>query len=565
MDEGLTSLGRLGQLPEARRRPRNTRPKPPRVGISGVFLRHQSKDGGPAVELSGGKVRQSGGVDVNPRWSRPLAGGLVVLALAACGTTVPVASTGSAAGQDGLGTAGTAVGGGTTDGTQTPLGEGATSTSAAGSADAVPTGPQGGTGTGAVSSPAGGDGAASGGAAVSAARGTTKPLTIGVITSGNAGAFASSVGVGGNFGDQRKQAEALASYLNARGGIAGRKISLVYYDYDAGLSADANAQAACVTFTEDRDVFAAIGIAGMTDAYHECAKKHGLVVLSDGDIKAGSFFRRYPTTIVISDLDITRKYAAMVNALHEQKFFSPGAKIGLLYMDERNDLEGIRDGMKPALARLGLKVDAESQIAGNASPSDYAAALSSSVLNFRSKGITHVLFGAASAAFWAQSAASQEYYPYLGIESRQSPGLLMQSFNSPRSLEKAYGIGYQPVQDVDASRDPGFLNPNHKLCKKVLDDAGQGWGANRLGSGTAMYLCDQLFFLSAVLRGQGEATPSALLDGVAALGRTYQSPLTFSTAFSAARHDGADAYRLLRYRADCRCFSYVSPSRPFRP
>ena len=492
--------------------------------------------------------------------------GLVALALAGCGSTVPVNTTGAAAGSDGLSQAPAASGLGDALTGQPGLSpDGANPITGGAGTGANPTAGQGGTATGALpaAGPAGTTTAGGGGGSTTARR-ASGPLTIGVITSGNAGAFASSVGVAGNFGDQRRQAQAIADYLNERGGITGRKISLVYYDYQAGQSADVNAQAACATFTEDRDVFAAIGVAGMSDAYHECAKKHGLVVLSDGDIKANSFFQRYPTTILISDLDITRKYAAMVTALHEQKFFTPGAKIGLLYMDERNDVEGIRNGMKPALARLGLKVDAESQIAANASPSDYAAALSSSVLNFRSKGITHVVFGSASAAFWAQSADSQGYYPYLGIDSRQSPALLMQSLNSPRSLEHAYGIGYQPVQDVDAARDPGFLNANHKLCKKILDDAGQGWGANRLGSGTAMYLCDQLFFLTAVLRGQGEATPAALLNGVAALGRTFQSPLTFSTAFSATRHDGADAYRLLRYRGDCRCFAYVSPSRPFR-
>lgn len=480
----------------------------------------------------------------------------LALFLAACGSTVQAGSVGKAAVQDGLyqpGSLREGVGGATAAGT-------------AAGARLGPTQARSGTESGSLPSAIG----ASGGTIADARRSSTTgakstaPLTIGVITSGNAGAFASSVGVPANFGDQRKQAQAIADYLNARGGIVGRKISLVYYDYAAGQTADVNAQAACVAFTQDRRAFAAIGVAGMSDAYHACAKKYGLVVLSDGDIKANSFFRRYPTTIVISDLDITRKYAAMVNALQEQKFFTAGAKIGLVYLDERNDNEGVENGMKPALARLGLAVDAETRIDGNASPGDYAAALSSSVLSFRAKGITHVVFGAASAAFWAQSAAAQEYYPYLGIDSRQSPGLLMQSFNSARSLANAYGIGYQPVQDVDASRDPGFLNANQKLCKKILDDAGQGWGAARLASAAAMYLCDQLFFLSAALQGQSEATPTALLSGVAALGKTYRSPLTFSTAFTGVRHDGADAYRLLRYRNDCGCFAYVSSSRPFR-
>ena len=501
------------------------------------------------------------------RTKRALGAGLLALALVGCGSTVQARSAGTASGPDGLGQPGTAGElGGSTDGLPGVPADAAGGGGGGGGAQGGPTTAQGGPGSGALptTTEAGGAPTAAGGGGSTTAGRPSGPIKIGVITSGNAGAFASSVGVAGNFGDQRKQAQAIADHINAKGGVAGRKIELVYYDYDAGQTQDGNAQAACVRFTEDQAVFAAIGIAGMSDAYHACAKKNGLVVLSDGDIKAGSFFQRYPTTIVISDLDITRKYAAMVNALSEQRFFTPGAKIGLLYVDERNDVEGITNGMKPALSRLGLTVDAEVQIAGNASPGDYAAALSSSVLNFRSKGITHVLFGSASAAFWAQSADSQGYYPYLGIDSRQSPALLMQGFNSPRSLEKAYGVGYQPVQDVDAARDPGFLNDNHKLCKKLLDDAGQGWGSNRLGAGTAMYLCDQLFFLRTVMVGKNEATPAALLSGVAALGTTYQSPLTFSTSFSATRHDGAEAYRLLRYKTDCRCFAYVSPSRPFR-
>lgn len=408
-----------------------------------------------------------------------------------------------------------------------------------------------------------GDASAAGSPPDIEARRPGSPLTIGVITSGNAGSFASAAGLDVNFGDQRKQAQVIAGYLNDNGGILGRRISLVFYDFDTAQSPDVNSQAACTAFTQDHRAFAATGVAAMTDAYHQCAQQRNMVVLSDGDFKATSFFRRFRTTILISDLDLTRKYAAMVNALHEQRFFTPGAKIALIYQDERNDIEGIRNGMKPALTRLGLRVEDEALVSATDN-GQYAAAMSSSVLRFRSEGITHVLFGFAAAWLWAKTAEQQSYFPHLGIESRQSPGLLMQTVNSARSLENAYGIGYQPIQDVDAARDPGFVSPGQKLCKKLLDDAGQGWGSNRLAAATALYLCDQLFFLRDAMRGQREVTPAALLQGVAGLGSSYRSPLTFSTAFSAVRHDGADAYRLLRFRSQCSCFAYVSSSRPFR-
>lgn len=411
---------------------------------------------------------------------------------------------------------------------------------------------------------AGSSGAGSSAGGTSGGASNKSPLLVGVITSGNAGAFASSLGSSANFGDQRKQSQAVADYINAHGGIQGHQVKLIFYDYNTTSGGPGNAQAACAAFTQDQHAFAAIGVAGMDDAYHACANKAGMFVLSDGDVKSSTFFRRYPTTIVISDAELIRKYAAMVVAFHQQGFFTKGAKVGLLYTNDHSDVEGIQYGMKPALAKLGLKVQAADEIVLNSGDAQaYYSAISSAALKFRADGVTHVLFGRAAAYLFDQTANQQEYYPMMGIDSRQSPGLLMQTAAPAKELINTWGFGFQPVQDVDANHDPGPVSDRQKLCTSILDAAGQGASATRLSLASALYLCDELFFARDALSSQPDISKASFLRGVAGLGNRYRSTLTFSTQFAAARHDGAQTYRPLRFSSSCGCFQYTGTARPF--
>lgn len=390
-----------------------------------------------------------------------------------------------------------------------------------------------------------------------------QPLTIGLITSGNGAALFSSLGVNLNFGDQRAQAALITGYLNKKGGLLGHPLKVVSYDYDTSLSAVGNAQAACAAFTQDNHAFAVIGVAGMDDSFHECAHKAGVLVLADGDMKATSFFKRFPTTIEISEMDLTRKYRGLVNGLNDLGFFTKGAKLGILRTIDPNDAEGVRNGMRPALAALGLKVTDEIAIDQSAAATG-TAQIANAVLRLRSDGVTHIVFAQGSAYVFAIAAQQQGYYPFMGIESRQSPALVMQTTNSSQSLSKVWGIGYQPIQDVDASRDPGPVSSRQTLCKKLLDGGQQGWGSNRTAMGTALYICDELFFLDDVFSKASDLSRQSFLDGVAGLGTKYLSALTFSTRFSSSQHDGASSWRPLRFSSDCKCFSYVGSARPFK-
>jgi ABC-type branched-subunit amino acid transport system substrate-binding protein len=486
------------------------------------------------------------------RTAKLVAGVGALLVASACGSTVAPRTVASTS-QFGLTQPGSGSGVGSTTGQglsgQQPAGS-LPGSMAGGGAAAVSGGPA------ATNSQTGLDGSTGG--ASTARVGAKQPLLVGVITSGNTGSYATTLGIHANFGDQRTQAQLIGKYINSHGGVLGHPIQFTFYDYNASASAATNAQAACAAFTQDHHAFAAMGVAGMDDSFHSCAYQHRMFILADADQKASSFFKKYSTTIEISDANLVRKRRAMVLALKSMGFFGSHAKVGLLYTDDAADVAGIDVGMKPALKSIGITPTDAVELSAN-DASAYYSEESNAVLKFRAEGVTNVLFGNASALVFDEAAQSQGYFPRMGIDSHQSPGLLLQGSAPNSELANTMGIGYQPVQDVTGAQDPGPVSANEKLCQKIFTENGQGW-SSQLAEAAALYICDELFFLHDVFAGQSGLSQESFLNGVAGLGSRFQSTLTFNTRFSASQHDGAQAYRPLRFRTgNCDCFYYAGP------
>ena len=112
-----------------------------------------------------------------------------------------------------------------------------------------------------------------------AAASRTTTIKIGVNHAAPLGPAYAAVGFGGSAEgtDERPITEALVKYLNAHGGIAGRKIDPIYYEYDAvtgGTWDSPRPRAACDQFNNDDKVFAVIsGHVGQTDSLLDCLAK----------------------------------------------------------------------------------------------------------------------------------------------------------------------------------------------------------------------------------------------------------------------------------------------------
>ena len=489
---------------------------------------------------------------------------LAAALLAGCSAATDPSATTEGAAPDALAQAGeTAAGdaaGGAAVTTSPPVGSeagsGADSSSVAGGSASGPGGAAS-AGEPAAAAPPGG--AAGAGSAGGPATGGT--IKIGFVILDVAG-LQSVNGV--KVGDNRVQAQAVVDHVNATGGLAGRKIVPVYAKFSAASSNwERDYQAICTDLTEDEKVFAVVTatIAG-SKTFASCLAAHGTPLINSAggtqDRQSSAALGRFFYTP--GSFDLTRLARAYVDGLAAAGFFSRTSKVGLIRVDDAPYARVTRDVVRPRLQELGVRLEEEAAVAAQESISTTTSQMPNLVLRFQQKGIDRVLVldnGTLAISFSLQ-AASQNYRPRYGLNSLNNPVLMQQ--NAPaESLRDAVGVGWQPTGDVDAQRDP-HLNKPARVCNDINVRAGQG-DVDRTGVWQQRMYCDGVFFLQASLAGRAPSA-DAVLAGSSALGRSFESAITFGTDFSGGRRDGASVIRTFAYDQTCSCFRYQNGSRP---
>jgi ABC-type branched-subunit amino acid transport system substrate-binding protein len=486
---------------------------------------------------------------------------LVGLALAAgCGSTVAsdsAAPTASAPGGSGLQAPAAA-----TPGAVRPGATGtASGITAPGSAPSV--------------APAAGAGEAAPGVAPASPSGTAPGVTdteiaVGVGVLENGAEANQAIGSDGiSTGDQRRQYQIIFDDVNARGGIAGHTVVPVYYSLDAlsGETADAQAQAACSYFTEDNEVFAALG--GANDTFLQCMTDAGTVqVTSDLTSSSTERFARFPRYVEVSSPNLERQASVWPGHLRDGGYFDEGAVVGVLSYDDPQFERAVDKALVPALQALGH--DAEIVLVTRPeSFSGYGAVASgaeSAVLRFRSAGVTHVLIldeRANLTMFFMQAAQSQAYFPRYGVNTQNAIGFLS-STNPPQvdpeQLHGAVGIGWSQFLDQPQVPDSEGSEPTRR-CADLMRDNGITF-ADRNAEAIALEQCDSVWFLEAALELGGPITAETFQANVARLGGGYLSTMNFANHFGPSQRDGTAAVRRFAFFDDCSCVRYTSDVLP---
>lgn len=398
---------------------------------------------------------------------------------------------------------------------------------------------------------------------------TDSTITIGAFTVNGFSGLASSLGVKGALtGDQIAMTKAVVSYLNARGGIAGRKIQLVDFDENV-VQEEANpaseSQAACTSLTQDHHVYAVASIVGgLQPNFYECMAQQHVVVTSTGEYTSQAFLARYPNVYEPVDVNYTRSLADNVNALWNAGWFGKSARVGVVGGDTSSAHEAVDSGLVPALAAHGLKLSAQTYVSVS-SIAQQVTGYESAALKFATEGINRVFFAPfGSILLFADDAGSQHYYPQYALDSQLDPGGEIESTNTARELEGSMGIGWVPFEDLDNVRWPAVTTPGEKRCRAAVKPANQDL-SNGTVAATAMWICDNWFFLRDVLDHATQMSEAGFQAGVDALGNSFVPATTYSSRFGAGlSHDGADEYRLLAFKDSCSCYEYVSKLRPMQ-
>lgn len=508
---------------------------------------------------------------------RRLAPGLLVLlVVTACGSTVA---------PSGAGTSTLTAGGAIGDGAGVPTADdglgGSVTGPAPGGTDA---GQNGGTATSRGPAAAGTTGTAPGSSGTTApgpgsAAAATLPSTgkgwdkdnvyIGVATQKDVQQAFETVGVNGlNAGDQEGMALAVAAELNRQGGLFGRKVTIVFRDHATIATAtdpSSTAQATCTYFTQDRPVIAFLNPVTLMDgaALRGCFAQAKVPLFSASvaslDVKALQSYAPYLIASVAPAWDPHIKVLAQ--RLKAQGYFGgwdastsrtvPGvAKVGILIKT---------DEISPRVAAL---IAREVVAAGSPDPQVYSfkdgSEMSSAVLQFRGRGVTHVLStdGGALLGFML-SAEDQGYRPRYGLSSFLTPAALLEGTAPQGQLIGAIGAGWSPSVDVSDARDPGDTGLGETECKRILAKGGQTFNGKRLAEAVAFAFCDGLRLIrdSAVV-GAGLSGPQ-IASGMQAAAPRLQSAFSFGNGFGAERFFLPGAVRDLAYDSRCRCFAYT--------
>jgi hypothetical protein len=404
---------------------------------------------------------------------------------------------------------------------------------------------------------------------------TATTINIGARYDPDAAAADAAIGAAGaNPGDIKAETEAVIKYINSHGGVAHRKLNPIWYKESVSDSSSTTYQGMCSTWTQDNKVF--VMEAGFP-ILNECAAHAHAIALDNGRLleQTTPQNRQYPMVINMSSYTIDHAAAATVNGLAKQGYFSTGAKVGIVTWDDPTYRYGVSAGANPALAKLGLKNVPVEYVAVPQSYGDLGAtssAAGSAVLNFRTKGIDHVIVldgpaGVASGAIlwieWSRQADSQQYYPRHGLNSTSGFNALASDIPK-KEMENSVGIGWFPSLEetsTDWANTP--LSPQGKLCMQIMKDAGQQQsGAN--AQAIQFAICDNAFFMKEVFDPiTGPLNQQTALAAINAVGTRHQSLMTFGVDFTPDKHDAAYLVRNMAFQDGCTCYRYTS--QPYNP
>jgi ABC-type branched-subunit amino acid transport system substrate-binding protein len=418
-------------------------------------------------------------------------------------------------------------------------------------------GRSGAAGTGRTTSGGGASGTSTG------ARATGGTIKIGVHDD-NPGAAFGQFGVrGGPSSDQGEWIIKIVEWINANGGMGGRKVELVHHITESlNGSFDQQAQRACTQFTEDNDVVAVVGGARVpTLNLVDCLASHDTPLVWSYQFMADkATFDRYRDYLYMPSMVNADRLGVWIDTMVSDGFFA-GGTIGVVRYDTAIHKYVTEKVIKPHLAARGFTVKEEAAFrgaTGAASAADLSAQANNAVLRFQSSGVNRVIMVPTSAVlpllFFA-AAEAQGFRPKYTMTSYDVPDF--QVANAPgNQLSGTKAFGWTPAGDVAWEQQPQPLPPAAKRCVDITA------GADPPGNGSVRRFCDGLFFLKAIFDRGFEPTTAGIRAGAEALGTSYESAWTFSTSFANGRRDAVTVGRIVAFDDGCGCFKYTGPDVP---
>jgi hypothetical protein len=361
-----------------------------------------------------------------------------------------------------------------------------------------------------------------------------------------------------------------ADYINAHGGIAGRKLEAVEYTQEPTSNDYANdMEAACARFTQDNKVNVVLRavLGGVTpDNYETCLTKAGVTSLEMSyAVGDRTMLGRHPRMYNVSAPSADRRERAVLTGLTHSGYLSSKNTIGVLVEECPESQQAYKNTVVPLARSLGLKLQMRTVgcLTGFSGVGAFSAQVQSAVLPFRSAGVDRVTFVSVweplMLLFFETAAANQGWAPRYALSSNAAIGSTVGQYQNEQ-LSRMRGIGWAPNSDTGAPPS----NATTKKCEAMARS--QGVTPQTPGDvGLLRLVCDLfLVYKAAVEAAGGHDDPASLVAGLAIASRTYLSAAVLGGKLLLARgfQNAPTQVAEFRFFTSCSCFRYAGAPRP---
>jgi hypothetical protein len=481
----------------------------------------------------------------------------LALLLASCGSTVAMTSSTVAGGPaaDPLGAPGAPVAPGARPGGSAP-GTGGTVVGTTGAA-----------------APAGATGAAAPVATAPPAVRSTAPVTIGIVLTGTSNADQFGVSLGNTY-SERSIDQAIVDGLNAKGGVAGRRIKVVYANTDTGSNNwETDFAAACASFTQDNKVDVVLGyVFNYFSSFESCLAKRGIPHLTTSfNIPDRQELRPYPLLLAMSTPTIDRRGLLKLRGASADGVMTSRSKVGVLSDTCPGTQQSLSRTFLPEARRLGLQVVKSIAIGctnGNGDNGRAVSELQSAELQFASSGVDTVVFHSVSEGpallLFSLNADSQGYRPTYVVSSLANLDSL-KSYLPRGQIGNIHGYGWMANQDIPPSTYPK-PNASQRRCLGMLA-AKSIRPATSPDFAFAYNICESLFSYERALTARaGDSSGVGVISAIRAFGPRVESVINNEgSTFGPQLLDAVRGYRHVVYVPARSGFTYTGPVRLVPP
>jgi ABC-type branched-subunit amino acid transport system substrate-binding protein len=356
--------------------------------------------------------------------------------------------------------------------------------------------------------------------------------------------------------------QALVRGINAGGGLNGRRVEAVEYEWNSQSNNwTLDASAACAKFTQDNHVAVVVDNAfGTTGGFRPCLERAGVLDIQSGPEGDTSTSIGAPLHANTFNMTVDRTYTAVLSGLSSSGYLSNSNQIGVIIEDCPENAQAYSRTLKPFMSRLGLKPPQEASIGcttGFASAGPAASAINNAVLKFRTAGVDRVMFvsdnEAVAVLFFATSANSQGYKPgYLLSSAAQAQGLRSQVPSGQQA--QFHGVGNLPFIDTDGAQ-PSSVD---EQCRQIVN-AGALSPVSYTDTSLMVFECGPFLLLQAALKStHGNGGVTALASAIDSLGSRFAAPgvVAGATFYSQTNHDGPTMVQVFGFVPGCTCIRY---------